>query len=305
MLVHDDMGLSIAEADPGEALAACRDGALPPAALLRVVDPPAGTWAELAQAGFIRKPAWITWYAPAPGSAEQYLRRLLRKDRQDVARAVRRVEAAGLRVRLDQPVGAPLLDAFFELYDAQIAAMDHGVPFAHRSRDAILAGAGTFAVAAFDADGLAGACICTEDPAVDAVRIRFSAIRPSWRSAGLARVLYLRAALVAGERGFRWVTLGNEPNLYGHVAKPGLLTFKAGLGFRPVPAGRFGADRAGDVADRLLSLATLTDPTVMLGYTAQPDVLVSYAFSSPDAGDPSRLTAVPTLRWVDSGPDPR
>lgn len=305
MLVRDESGLSIAEADPAEALAACRDGALPPAALLRVVDPPAGTWAELARAGFIRKPAWITWYAPAPGSAEQYLRRLPRKDRQDVARAVRRVRAADLSVRLHPLVEAPLWDAFIELYDAQVAAMDYGVPFAHRSREAVLADAGSFAVAAFDADGLAGACVCTEDPAVDAVRIRFSAVRPSWRSAGLARALYLRAALVAGERGFRWVTLGNEPNLYGHVAKPGLLTFKASLGFRPVPAGRFGADRAGDVADRLLSLATLTDPTVMLGYTEQPDVLVSYVFSRPGAGDPSRLTVVPALRWADSGPDPR
>lgn len=84
--------------------------------------------------------------------------------------------------------------------------------------------------------------------------LRFSAVEPRWRAASLARVLYLAAFRTARELGCPLVTLGNDPNLYGHVAKPGLMLFKARLGFRPVPAGTVVPTMAGDVADRIVLL---------------------------------------------------
>lgn len=266
MRIRDEYGLQIAEADAGEALAAHRAGRLPPVPILRVPDPPPESWPALARAGFVRKPAWITWYAAAPATPEAYLETLPRKARQDTRRALGHAETAGLRLEVRQPVDEPLLDAFLDLYEERISGMAYGVPFARQSRAAILASERDFVVAAFDGDRLVGGCICTEDPEQDAVRLRFSAVDPRWRAASLSRVLYLHACRAAYDKGHTWATLGNEPNLYGHVAKPGLLFFKSRLGFEPVPAGRFGPARAGDVADLLLGLDELTDPSLMLGY---------------------------------------
>lgn len=288
MRVLDEFGLAVAEADAATALTACRGGDLPPVAVLRVPDPPASAWPELAAAGFVRKPAWITWFAPTPASTAEYLAALPRKARQDTRRALGHAEAGGLRIEVRQPIDETLLDAFLGLYEERIAGMSYGVPFARHNRAAILASARDFMVVAFDGARLVGGCVCAEDPPQNAVRLRFSAVDPLWRAASLSRVLYLHAGRAARDRGHAFANLGNEPNLYGHVAKPGLYFFKSRLGFTPVPAGRFTPARAGDVADRLLSLDELTDPSLMLGYAdpAGPDPTDP---ADPDPADPAEL----------------
>lgn len=75
MELRDDSGLSVAVASAGEALALSRDRrALPPGVnVLRVPDPPAGSWVDLARAGFVRKPSWITWLSPVCDTDEEWL----------------------------------------------------------------------------------------------------------------------------------------------------------------------------------------------------------------------------------------
>lgn len=58
-------------------------------------------------------------------------------------------------------------------------------------------------------------------------------------------------------------------------------------GHWPVPAARFGPARAGDVADLLLCLDELTDPTLMLGYS-DDDELVTDVFTRKSQLDPTR-----------------
>jgi hypothetical protein len=308
MILVDHFGLPIVEATVDEALALTPDLPAPAGTtLVRVVEPPAASWPDLAAAGFLRKPAWVTWLAAA-GTDTEYVGRLSRKSRQDLRRAWGRAEDAELRIEVQEPVEEENLDTFLDLYEERVEEMTYGVAFARQCREEILHGGQDYAVLAFEGPRLVGGCLCQRSPEADAVRLRFSAVEPRWREASLARVLYMRAHRTAHEQGFRWVTLGNDPNLYGHMTKPGLFYFKARLGFDPVPAGLLGPRHSGDVADRLLSLDRLTDPTVMLGYPervehakAGPSDLVAYVFGSDPHVDRDRYTTgrVRTVRLIE------
>ncbi|MEV0419752.1 GNAT family N-acetyltransferase [Streptosporangium canum] len=267
MELRDDSGLSVAVASAGEALALSRDRrALPPGVnVLRVPDPPAGSWVELARAGFVRKPSWITWVSPVCDTDEEWLARLPKRSRYDVRRA-RQAAARELRQVVRQPLEPAGLEEFLLLYGSMVARMPHGVGFAASLREAILAEERHYAVYAYGADGMAGGCLCLESPQTGTVKLRFSAVDPLWRDRSLARVLYAEAVAVARRKGYRRVTLGNDPNLYGHIPQPGLLTFKARLGFTPVAAEPFGMNPWRDEADLLLSLDGLNDLVLMLGY---------------------------------------
>lgn len=134
------------------------------------------------------------------------------------------------------------------------------------------------------------------------VRIRFSAVTPEWRSASLARTLYFSAMRTAREKGYKWVSLGDEPNLYGHVAKAGLFRFKAAMGFECVPSRDNHDPRGRDVADLVLNLDNLCDPCLVLAYS--PDgvdgELSAHLFSATEQ-DP-RHYAAPFLAGVRAHP---
>jgi hypothetical protein len=66
-------------------------------------------------------------------------------------------------------------------------------------------------------------------------------------------------------RGHGTVTLGNDPNLYGHIVKPGLFSSKARLGFTAVPAQGFLPGDGRDEADRVVDIGPLADPALVLG----------------------------------------
>ncbi|MBB5958186.1 GNAT superfamily N-acetyltransferase [Saccharothrix tamanrassetensis] len=262
MEIRDDHGLAVAIASVDEALG----GSFPDVTVVRVPDPPRDSWEALAQRGFLRKPAWLTWLSPTCGSDAEWLAQLTRSARNNMRGARRRV-AADLRVDVRQPVTPELLDDFLVLYEAMVATMPHGVTFASSLRDAVLADERHFAVYAVGADGLAGCVLCREDADSGRLLVRFSAFAPRWRQVGLARVLYAEAVGAAREKGYRQVTLGNDPNLYGHIAQPGLFAFKAGLGFTPVPAPPFGVTAWRDEADLVRSLTGLGDLALVLSYT--------------------------------------
>ncbi|MGC4856305.1 GNAT family N-acetyltransferase [Micromonospora sp. DT4] len=304
MNLFDHFGLPIIEATADEAMSLSGDFPEPRAALVRVLDPPVDSWAALGAAGFIVKPAWVTWLARIDDEQSDLLTRSSRQ----VNRAWRRAEKAGLRIEVQESIQEEHLDTFFDLYEKRIEEMAYGVAFARQAREEILHGGQDYAVFAFDGDRMVGGCLCQRSPEFDVVRVRFSAVELVWREASLPRVLYTRAFDVAREDGFHAVTMGNDPNLYGHMTKPGLFHFKARLGFDPVPAGSLGPRFGGDVADRLLSLDRLTDPTVMLGYAdlgehlnpARAD-LVTYVFGSNPLVDSDRFRTprVQTVRTVE------
>jgi GNAT superfamily N-acetyltransferase len=299
MEIREEFGLQVATATADEALAAVETNQLPTdASVLRVLDPPPAAWHELAAAGFVRKPIWLTWIAPTPSSDEDYVARLDRKARQDMRRARVRADAAGLRIEVQQPIDADSLESFLSLYENRVEQMEFGFAFALNFREKFLTDDNELAVLAFEGDRIVGGVLCLQTPEEEAVRLRFSAVEPRWRVHSLARLLYWQAFRATRERGFRWVTLGNDPNLYGHVAKPGLLSFKRSLGFRPAPAVSFGKGYAGDAADLVLSLHQLTDPSVILGYGESdrggqdyPSLddgfppFQTYVFSSSESGD--------------------
>ncbi|HEY0700883.1 MAG TPA: GNAT family N-acetyltransferase [Micromonospora sp.] len=296
MHVRDDYGLPIAEADAHEALTAQRAGDLPPVALIRVTDPPRDAWADLAHAGVIRKPSWLSWRAATPRSVDDYAARLARKARQDLHRAIDRAASADLHVEVHRTLSADQLDAFLALYENRVNGMRFGYSFAGSMRAGMTDNPTTFGVFAYEKGELVGGCLCREFPQDDSVWLLFSAVDPRWRKHSLARVIYLHAFEETRRRGFPEVTMGNDPNLYGHVAKPGLFLFKTRLGFEPVPAKPIGRAPAGDCADLLLSVEALTTPVVMLGYVdadsqdADTPRLAAHVFGAGPEVDINRYT---------------
>lgn len=270
MEIVDRYGLTLALVEPHELADEPWLRAGPHIDVVRVPDPPASAHPLLAAHGFLRKPRAVTWITELGRDDEVFLARLRRLARRDIGRARRRAVAGGLREMVEDPVMPRTLDAFLTLYADRVAAMRFGVPFALGHRDAVLNGPEKFyGVFARDPAGaLVGGCLVREEPDRDAAVIRFSAVTARWRRAGLARVLYLSAMRIARDKGHRYATLSNEPNLVGHLTKPGLFLFKANLGFETIPSQQFGDPEGKDEADLVRHVAALHDPTLILGYTA-------------------------------------
>ncbi|WP_157432810.1 MULTISPECIES: GNAT family N-acetyltransferase [unclassified Actinoplanes] len=233
--------------------------------LVRVEDPPVEAWEALAGAGLLPKPEWLTWVADCQSSEDEFLGRMPRKERQSIAAARRRAAADGVRLRLGD-LDSTYLDAFLPLYEARTAEKRHGWSVVSDIRGDLLADAADyFVVSAWRGDEFVGGCINLA-PSEGAMRIRFSAVDQSGRYASLARALYLEAIREARVRGYRSVSLGTDPNLYGHVVEPGLLRFKSRLGFEPKPSHQVTGKPASDCADLVLGFAALMDPTIMFSY---------------------------------------
>ena len=178
---------------------------------------------------------------------------------------------SGLSVKVE-PVTSALLDVFLPLYEEGIERMTHGLAIASQNRDMLLTEADDyFAVCIRDGDELVGASLNQQSRTRDEVRARFSTTVPDQRQASLAKVLYLEVVEVARQRGFAWVSLGSDPNLYGHLAKPGLFGFKNRLGFAAIPSHLIDPDSGSDQADRIVGLSALTDPSFVLSYAPDAD----------------------------------
>ncbi|GIH72208.1 hypothetical protein Mth01_44610 [Sphaerimonospora thailandensis] len=239
--------------------------------IVRVQDPPLARWAELAAAGFFPKPQVVVWRTATAETEHDYLARLPSKDRRNVFAARRRVRATGVRFEI-RPVSAGLLELFLPLYEREVGKMRHGWAGASAQRAQILAAADQyFAVCVWDGADLAGACLSLQSREKDEVRARFSAVVPHHRAAGLPRLLYMKVIEEARRRGFGWVSLGSDPNLYGHMVKPGLFGFKSRLGFVSVPSHLVDPGSGSDQADRIVGLSALTDPSFVLAYATGDD----------------------------------
>jgi GNAT superfamily N-acetyltransferase len=267
--IIDDFGLPVAAIEPGDL---AREPAPwtrldRPVAVVRMTNPPPGTWDELARRGFVRKPATLTWLAPLQADEDAFLAGLPRKSRQYVHRARRRMAAQGVREVVEDRVSADSLGRFLDLYEEQVAEMRYGVAFARRFSTAILEGPEKyFGVFLYRAEELVGGCLALECPGESAIRIRWSAVTPPARKAGYPRAVYCAAMRVAREKGYTWATLGDDPNLYGHLAQPGLFTFKTRMGFEAVASQDFADTGAWDEADLVVSLEALSGPALMLEY---------------------------------------
>lgn len=267
MEITDQHGLAIAEIAVDEVAGAPWRHPSRHIDVVRVLEP-TGHWDELAASGFIHKPELLSWMAELGPNEDEFLSRLDTKARQDIRRAQHRATAA-LRLVVHDTFEPDLLDRFLALYRERVEAMAYGITIACRFRDRIIDGRPDryFGVFAMDGNEIAGGCLVRECPAEgNAVRIRFSAVAERWRTASLARTLYFAAMRVARDKGFKWVTLGDEPNLYGHLTKAGLFPFKVAMGFRAVPSQDNFDDEGRDIADLVLPGAKLSGPGLMLGY---------------------------------------
>ncbi|MGW1772012.1 GNAT family N-acetyltransferase [Streptomyces sp. NPDC002104] len=245
--------------------------------IVRVQDPPVDAWPDLREAGFLPKPQVVMWRAEALDSEEKYLAALSGKDRYDIRSAYRKVAEADLHVSTE-PLTVPLLDAFMDLYEQQVSAMRNGLAVALQQRPQILAEADTYRVVIVrSGDALVGACLNQDLPANDEMRARFSAVTAGGRGDSLTRVLYAETLREARRRGRRWGTLGRDINLYGHVVKAGLFSFKARLGFVAVPGQLVEPGSGSHQADRVVRFEELDDPTLLLSYAATPEEAASVA----------------------------
>jgi GNAT superfamily N-acetyltransferase len=302
MELTENQGLTIATVDAAEVagrpwLAAGRH-----VDVVRVDELAGADRAALAAAGFLHKPSWLSWKAELGPDEDAYLSRLAAKARGDIRRARDRAERS-LRIATHDRITAGTLDRFLALYEERVAEMTYGVAVATRYRERVLDGPDKyFAVLATDGDELAGGCLVLECQEQDMVRIRFSAVTPEWRRASLSRTLYFAAMRTARDKGYKWVSLGDEPNLYGHVAKAGLFRFKVAMGFSCVPSQDNHDPHGRDIADLVLNFDNLCDPCLVLAYPPHgPDRdLTAHVYSATEP-DP-RHYAAPFLAGVEPHP---
>jgi N-acetylglutamate synthase-like GNAT family acetyltransferase len=259
-------GLTVALAGADEALttdwSARRD-----VDTVRVTDVPPGSEAELTAAGFVVKPEWLIWLAPVGATEEEFLAALSSNARHLFRKSLRRTAHSRTVLTVDRPVRPRALDEFLAVYGSRIGRMRNGILLAPRERERFLAGGDEYLMVSAVSDGrLVGGCICHWSAAASMVRVRFVAVSPEYQRDSLTRSIYAAAFQAARDLGCTTVSLGVDYNLYGQVVLPGLFGFKAQLGFSAVPVQQVLPADGTDVAERILRLDNLTDPSLMLGY---------------------------------------
>ncbi len=263
-------GLAVALVDADEALSTNWHSFRGQADVARVIMPPRRRRTELAEAGFLAKPARLTWIAACGADQRSFLATLTGRARRNLHVAGLQAEADQVRFSLVEPVTPALLTEFLGLYQAQVKAMRYGVAIASEHRDRLLSGQTRYyAVTGRVAGELVGACLAEELPGQDTVRLRFSAADQVRQRGSLAPLLYLEAIAIAREKGYRRVSLGTDPNLFGHLVKPGLFAFKWRLGFTAIPSQDFIPGDGFDEADLIISTARLVEPVLLLSHEAQ------------------------------------
>jgi hypothetical protein len=290
MEIVDHHGLAMALAGSDEL--AARPWLAEHVDVVRVRTPPPQVWPDLAALGFIRKPEMLTWRAELLANEAEFLSRLVKKSRQNIRRS-REQAAAALRLTVHDRIDEGLLDQFLTLYRERVEAMPYGITIACKQRDRLLGSEGEkyYAVFATAGDQLVGGCLVRECPEEDTVRVRFSAVTEQWRDASLARTLFFEAMRVARDKGYRYATLGDEPNLYGHLTKAGLFVFKVAMGFECVPSQDFHDPDGGDVADLVLSVANLTAPCLVMGYASAGERTLTANLITEEPMDTRRYAA--------------
>ncbi|MFD7122725.1 MULTISPECIES: hypothetical protein [Streptomyces] len=272
MNITDENGIRIAHAGIDEAIGRDWHKEQLDADLVRVKDPDVADWQSLREAGFTVKPGWITWMAPACASEETFLKRMSRRSRRGARNSAAVLAERRVTLTPRSPLDAGQMDEFLTLYEAHVATLRNGIPFARRIRESLLERPENyFTVRAEDAGGnLIGACLCEIDATMSIVRVRFTALGAGERDGNLARSLYLSAFQEARERGHRWISLGSDPSTYGHLVQPGLFIFKSRFGLFPVPLKLLQPDahpvQAADEADLILRLTAFTDPSLHVAY---------------------------------------
>lgn len=260
---QDHIVVALVDADEAEERAWERADA--PVDVVRLVDSEAVGDEVLSRLGFVARPRWLNWSAPVAGSEAEFLARLSGTERRNVRLGRRFVEEQRLRLRVEPRLTEEFMDEFLVVYDRQIADMPRGKNFARRWRDRLLAAAEEHvSVGLGDATGLLAGSVWRVRPGPSVLQMRFSAALPGARSGRALRVLYAEAMEYAREAGLAYVSLGNDPALFGHVVQPGLFDFKTRMGFTPIPSEVLDPSLAGEFADRMLSLRSLADPSLLV-----------------------------------------
>ena len=265
----DTLGVRHLTVDTLEALRSATAHDLPGVAVAQLDGRAAG---EVNAPDTVVRPRFVQWVADAAQGADGLLARQSQRQRR-VSRIALRA-AAPLSFDIC-PLSGPTLAEWSALYASQ-----------HRRHalDLGLVGFYTRAVALESTDDMllvwrsgatmVGGCIVNVDSAQGALRGRFCAVRDDYRDRELTRAMYLASADVARDCGLPTVTLGADPNFFGAAIPWGLAPFKLRLGFTPVPNRVLSARRAGDVTERVVSMAGLAGPLLRFAYpeaTPEPD----------------------------------
>ncbi len=246
--------------------------------LVIVADPPRQRWPSLQALGFRIKPNWVNWGQLAHTREADFLAGLPKGERYNIREAFRYVLAQGLAIDVASTVTTDAFAEFLTLYDEQLTSMRYAVPAAHAVPATPTALAGFFSVSVHSREGLIACVMCKVSERHDAVRVAFSAARPTARRAMLTRALYMAAFAEARRRGLTWISLGTDPTLYGHIATAGLFTFKSRLGFIPVPLHHLDPDDDGaDEAELVLKTDRLSHPAMTMYYAEPPDRVSTWA----------------------------
>ncbi|MEU1493027.1 hypothetical protein ABZ456_22545 [Streptomyces sp. NPDC005776] len=266
MEITEQDGIVIASIGPDEAEhRAWERVEQPPIDVVRLLDHERTDAADRARLGFLTRPRWVNWWAPVGASDEEFTARVSGTERRNIRLGRQAIQAEELRLSVVPGLEEDVLDEFLVVYDEQISGMARGKNYARRSRDRLLEDRSEFvSVCVYAGPVMVVGSIWWIRPSESLLQMRFSAASPSARSSRVMRAAYVEAFRFARESGLSYVSLGNDPSLFGHVVQPGLFNFKSRLGFSVIPSAVLDASLGGNFADKFLSLRALSDPALVV-----------------------------------------
>ncbi|WP_406199167.1 hypothetical protein OG331_22795 [Streptomyces sp. NBC_01017] len=262
------------------------------------VAPPPASGGEWLTDGFRFRPTNVVWLAYPKGSEEEYVEGLGRSERRTVRTALRDFRASTMTLEHVEKITHALAEEWLPLYRASLAGMAFATPLVSSPEEVVGIGPDVEMLAIRDAQGNMRAGIVTLNDHRRGVYTRaMYGERGGPRSHNFSRLLDLAMMNVVRAYEMPMVSLGWEPNLYGHIGKAGLAAYKWLLGFRPVPRAALRADGSEDVLTRVVHDDGLAPPLVFFAYPTWPpeqadlmDVRLR-AVAHPNTNTPFQLSA--------------
>lgn len=219
---------------------------------------------ERSRHGFITRPQWVNWWCRLADSEADFVADLTATERRNIRLGRKAIRDDSLRIEVRECLTERTLDQFLTVYDEQVSGMPRGKNYAARFRDEMLSNSTEYVtVCTYSGTSMEVGSIWWMRPHESVLQMRFSAARPDARSGRVMRTVYLDALQYARENGYEYGSLGNDPSLFGHIVQPGLFNFKSRLGFTPVPAGTLAPQLAGVFTEKVMSLRSLSDPSLV------------------------------------------
>lgn len=187
------------------------------------------------------KPSILFWYLETPLSIDEYLTKLSHNYKLLLKKSLI-YEKNKLNLFVENYINKERLDDFYCLYREQITKIKNGIDVASQDYHEFISNPEKYAgIYIYENNELLAGMLIIKHFNKNTIRAVYMADRKH-KKISTSRLLYYHLIEYGIQHNYDYISLGCDPNLYGHIVSVGLLLFKTLAGFKVCDANNFGID---------------------------------------------------------------